>query len=71
MAIIKVSLCEILKYRILFINKQANLFADVMLSNIVEVFVHFWTELRGVKWVTVRGDITVFPGTFKSDNFYF
>ena len=34
---------------------------------------HFWTELRGVKRVTVRGDITVFRGTFKFkfDNFYF
>ena len=41
-----------------------------MLSNIVEVFMHFWTELRGVKRVIVRGDITVFPDTFKSDNFY-
>ena len=40
-----------------------------MLSNIVEVFMHFWTELRGVKRVTVRGD--VFRGTFKFDNFYF
>ena len=38
-----------------------------MLSNIVEVFIH----LRGVKRVTVRGDITVFCGTFKFDNFYF
>ena len=36
-----------------------------MLSNIVEVFMHFWTELRGVKRVT----ITVFRGTFKYDNF--
>ena len=42
-----------------------------MLSNIVEVFMHFWTELPGVKRVTVRGDITVFRGTFKFDNFYF
>ena len=42
-----------------------------MLSNIVEVFVHFWTELRGVKRVTARGDITVFRGTYKFDNFYF
>ena len=40
-----------------------------MLSNIVEVFMHFWTELRGVKRVTLRGDITVFRGTFKFDNF--
>ena len=32
---------------------------------------HFWTELWGVKWVTVRGDITVFRGTFKIDNFHF
>ena len=29
---------------------------------------HFWTELPGVKRVTVRG---VFRGTFKFDNFYF
>ena len=42
-----------------------------MLSNVVEVFMHFWTELRGVKRVTVRGDINVFRGTFKFDNFYF
>ena len=42
-----------------------------MLSNIVEVLMHLWAELRGVKWVTVRGDITVFRGTFKFDNFYF
>ena len=42
-----------------------------MLSNIVEVFMHFWTELRGVKRVTVRGNITVFRGTFKFDNSYF
>ena len=42
-----------------------------MLSNIVEVFMHFWTELRGVKRVTARGDITVFRGTYKFDNFYF
>ena len=44
-----------------------------MSSNIVEVFMHFWTELRGVKrvLVTVRGNITVFRGTFKFDNFYF
>ena len=28
-------------------------------------------ELRGVKRVTVRVDITVFRGTFKFDNFYF
>ena len=32
---------------------------------------HFWTELPGVKRVTVRDDITVFRGTFKVDNFYF
>ena len=42
-----------------------------MLSNIVEVFMHFWTELRGVKRVRARGDITVFRGTYKFDNFYF
>ena len=42
-----------------------------MLSNIDEVFMHFRTELRGVKRVTVRRDITVFRGTFKFDNFYF
>ena len=54
-----------------FINMLANLFADVMLSNIVEVFMHFWTELRGLKRVMERGDITVFRGTFKCDNFYF
>ena len=42
-----------------------------MLSNIFEVFMHFLTELRGVKRVTVRGDINVFRGTFKFDNFYF
>ena len=42
-----------------------------MLSNIVEVFMHFWTELRGVKRVTARGDITVFRGTYEFDNFYF
>ena len=42
-----------------------------MLSYIVEVFMHFWTELRGVKRVTARGDNTVFRGTFKFDNFYF
>ena len=32
---------------------------------------NFWTELRGVERVTVRGDITVFRVTFKFDNFYF
>ena len=37
------------------INKRANLFADIMLSNILEVFMHFWTEWRGVKRVTIRG----------------
>ena len=37
-----------------------------VLSNIVEVFMHFWTRLRGVKRVT----ISVFRGTFKFDNFY-
>ena len=44
-----------------------------MLSNIVqlEVFMHFWNELRSVKRITVREDITVFCGTFKFDNFYF
>ena len=68
--IIQVSLCEILEYHIFFINKRVNLFADIILSNIVEVFMHFWTELRGVKRVTVRGDITVFRWTFKFDNFY-
>ena len=49
------------------------MFADihVMLSNIVEVFMHFWTELRGVKRVTVRAYITVLRGTFKFDNLYF
>ena len=41
------------------------------MSNIVDVFMNFWTELRGVKRVTARGDITVFRGTFKFDNFYF
>ena len=32
-----------LKYNniVFFINKRANLFADIMLSNIVEVFMHF------------------------------
>ena len=53
-----------------FINKRANLFADILLSYIVEVFMHFLTELRGVKRVTVRGDIIVFRGTFTFDNFY-
>ena len=38
-----------------------------MLSNIDEVFMHY--ELRGVKRVTVRGDITVFRGTLKFDDF--
>ena len=44
-----------------------------MLSSIVQVFMHFRIELRGVKRVTVRGDITitVFCGTFKFENFYF
>ena len=45
-----------------------------MLSNIVEAFMHFWTEVIGdVKQVTVRGDtcITVFRGTLKKYNFYF
>ena len=54
-----------------FINKRANLFADIQLKNIVEVFMYFWNELRGVKRVTVKGNITVFRGTFKFDNFYF
>ena len=34
------------------------------MSNIVEVFMHFSSELIGVKRVLVRGDITVFRGTF-------
>ena len=38
-AIIQGSLCEILEYHILFISKRANLFADIKLSNIVEVFI--------------------------------
>ena len=42
-----------------------------MLSNIVEVFVHFRNKLHAVKRVKVRGDITVFRGTYKFDNFYF
>ena len=42
-----------------------------MLSNIVEVFMHFWTELRGVERVSITGGITVFRGTFKFHNFYF
>ena len=43
-----------------------------MLSNFVEVFMYVGAELRGVKRVTVRGDITVFKfGTFKFHNFYF
>ena len=41
-----------------------------MLSNIVEVCMHFWTELRGEERVTVREDITVIRGTFQFDNFY-
>ena len=49
---------------------RVNLFADIMLSNIVEVFMQFWTELRGVKRLTVEGDITVFRSTFKFDNLY-
>ena len=32
---------------------------------------NFWNVLRDVKRVTVRGDITLFRGTFKFDNFYF
>ena len=60
-----------IRISVFFINKRANFFADIMLSNIVEVFMHFWTELQGVKRVTVRGDITVFRSTFKFDNFYF
>ena len=54
-----------------FINKRANLFADIQLKNIVEVFMYFWNELRGVKPVTVRGDFTVFRDAVKFDNFYF
>ena len=42
-----------------------------MLSNIVEVFMHFGTELPSVKQVKVRGDITVFRSTLKFPNFYF
>ena len=38
-----------------------------MLSNIVEMFMHFWA----VKRVTLRRDSTVFRGTFKFDSFYF
>ena len=60
----------ILEYRF-FINKRANLFADILLSNIVEVSMEFWTEWRGVKRVTVRGELNVCRGTFKFDNFYF
>ena len=41
------------------------------MSNIVEVFMQFSSELIGVKRVLVRGDITVFRGTFRFDNFYF
>ena len=42
-----------------------------MLSKRVEVFMHSWTEWRAVNKVTARGDITVFRGTYKFDNFYF
>ena len=54
-----------------FIIKRANLFVDIMLLNIVEVFMHFWTELLGVKRLTIRGDITVLRGAFKFDSLYF
>ena len=53
-----------------FINKRANLFADIMSSNFVELFMNFWTELRSEKRETERGYITVFRGTFIFDNFY-
>ena len=60
-----------LEYRHFFIKKQANLLAEILLSNIVEVFMHFLTEFRVVKRVTARGDITVFRDTYKFDKFYF
>ena len=42
-----------------------------MLSNthIVEVFMHFWAKLWGLKRVKV-GEITVFRGLYTFDNFY-
>ena len=58
-------------YRIFFNYKRANLLAVIVLSNIVEVFVYFRTKLQAVKRVMVRGDITVFRGTYKLANFYF
>ena len=70
-AIIQVSLSETLEYRIFYIHKRTNMYADIMLSNIVDVFMHFWTELRCVKRVTVRRNITVPCGTFKLNNFNF
>ena len=47
---------------------QKRLLAVIVLSNIVEVFVHFRTKLQAVKRVKVR-DVTVFRGTYKFDNF--
>ena len=37
-----------------------------MLLNIVKMFMHFWTELRGVK----RETVLLFRGTFNFNNFY-
>ena len=70
-AITDVRQCKMFLYRIFFNYKRANLLAVIVLSYIVEVFVHFRTKLQAVKRVMVRGDITVFRGTYKLGNFYF
>ena len=63
--------CKILEYQNFSTNRRANVLADIEWSNIVEVLMHFWTELLGVKRVKVRGEITVICGTYKFDIFYF
>ena len=52
-------------------DKRARLFADIVLSNIVAMFMHIWTELWDVKLVKERVAIIVFRGTYKFDNSYF
>lgn len=47
-AIMEVRLCKILEYRTFFINKRA---VDMVLSK-VDVFLHFWNELRDVKRIS-------------------
>lgn len=56
---------KILEYRNCFINKRANLLTDIVLSNIVEMFMNDTSEPNGAKRAKVRDEITVFRGTYR------